>query len=476
MNRPFDEAKYKRLLDGLEFSVLRYSEVNQENSHFRIESEYFAKKYIAADLTIRSGKFSRIADIATVTDGEHGSPKLDDLSGIIYLSGQNVKDNFLDLNDIRYCSKELHNKNLRSTLTVGSVLLSIVGTVGNATVIYQDILGNTDRNVATIKEISPHYSPYFLSTFLNCRFGKYQTERASTGNVQPLLNLIQVKSILVPILSNSFQFHIESFVKSAHQKREQSKTLYAEAENLLLDELGLHDWQPSEEQIAVKSFKESFLATGRFDAEYYQPKYQTLMALLGRSDQQIGEVADLAKDRFDPARSDSFEYIEIGSLSGDGSTESETLLAAEAPSRAQWIVRAGDVITSTVRPIRRLSALIENQQSGFVCSSGFAVLRPTNIAAELLLVYLRAPIICEILDLHTTASMYPAISTDDLLAIPIPAFSDELTNAVTRKIRESRIAKQESKCLLDLAKRGVEMAIEEDEATAMQWMEAQTHN
>ena len=184
-------------------------------------------------------------------------------------------------------------------------------------------------------------------------------------------------------------------------------------------------------------------------------------------------VADLAKDRFDPSRVDSFEYIEIGNLSGDGSTESETLSAAGAPSRAQWIVQAGDVITSTVRPIRRLSALVEKEQRGFVCSSGFAVLRPTNIAAELLLVFLRAPIICEILDLHTTASMYPAISTDDLMTIPIPTFSDRLAVEVTQKISQSRLAKQKSKRLLDLAKRGVEMAIEQDEATAMHWMDAQ---
>jgi hypothetical protein len=50
---------------------------------------------------------------------------------------------------------------------------------------------------------------------------------------------------------------------------------------------------------------------------------------------------------------------------------------------------------------------------------GFAVLKSTEIELEVLLVYLRFSVVCEILDFHTTASMYPAISTEDLLNIPI---------------------------------------------------------
>jgi type I restriction enzyme M protein len=53
----------------------------------------------------------------------------------------------------------------------------------------------------------------------------------------------------------------------------QSKLEYQQAEDLLLSELGLKDWQPTEETVAVKSLTESFLSSGRFDAEYYQPKY-----------------------------------------------------------------------------------------------------------------------------------------------------------------------------------------------------------
>jgi hypothetical protein len=38
------------------------------------------------------------------------------------------------------------------------------------------------------------------------------------------------------------------------------------------------DFLPNTENINIKSFKDSFVANGRLDAEYYQPKYEELMA------------------------------------------------------------------------------------------------------------------------------------------------------------------------------------------------------
>ena len=37
------------------------------------------------------------------------------------------------------------------------------------------------------------------------------------------------------------------------------------------------DFKPSVENIATKSFKESFETSGRLDSEYYQPKYDEII-------------------------------------------------------------------------------------------------------------------------------------------------------------------------------------------------------
>ncbi len=151
----------------------------------------------------------------------------------------------------------------------------------------------------------------------------------------------------------------------------------------------------------------------------------------------------------------------------NGNSVSHVVPGEEAPSRATWIVQPGDVITSTVRPIRCLTGLIEPEQAANICSSGFAVLTPKGIPGELLFAYLRLPVICELMDLHTTASMYPAISTTDLMRLPFLLPDDATIKKVKQQITAARTARREAHALLEKAKQAVEIAIEKNEAAGM---------
>ena len=164
---------------------------------------------------------------------------------------------------------------------------------------------------------------------------------------------------------------------------------------------------------------------------------------------------------------ETFEYIEISGLRSDGTATSEPTPTDEAPSRASQLVRKSDIITSTVRPIRQLSAIIAPEQDEHVCSSGFVVLNPQFIAPEVLLTYLRLPVICELMDLHTSASLYPAISERDLLKLPIPRIADKTAQPIITQVRQAHAARQQAQALLAKAKRAVELAIEEGEKAAL---------
>ncbi len=199
--------------------------------------------------------------------------------------------------------------------------------------------------------------------------------------------------------------------------------------------------------------------SGRFDAEYFNPRTQNIIEALSRDGLAIADVARLAKRRFRPEASVEFRYIEIADVTGNGTADSNPVAGEEAPSRATQFVESGDVITTTVRPIRRLSAIVTDEQDGHVCSSGFAVLKPHDVEPELLLVYLRLPLVCELLDLRTTASMYPVISTAALMNIPISLPDDATRERIVSKVRESFNARREARRLLEEAKAMVEQAI-----------------
>jgi type I restriction enzyme S subunit len=69
------------------------------------------------------------------------------------------------------------------------------------------------------------------------------------------------------------------------------------------------------------------------------------------------------------------DYIDIGNVqAGRGIVGSESLRFGTAPSRARRILRADDVLVSTVRTYLRAVASVNDEHDGAVCSTGFTVL------------------------------------------------------------------------------------------------------
>jgi type I restriction enzyme M protein len=479
----FDAVKYQQLMDRLEAVELSLSEVLDNNIYFRIDSEYYYKRFMVADKILRRKNCQNINEFATVTDGEHGSPDLDKYSEIIYLSGKNIKENFLDLSDIQYCSEKLHKKNLRSSVKVGNILMSIVGTVGNASVIHEKFIGNTDRNVATIKDINLYFSPYFISTFINSYYGRYQTERFSTGNVQPLLNLLQVKSILIPKLDQNFQIEIKKLVETSHSLKSRSLNFYQQAEDLLLTELGLKDWQPSEETIAFKSFTESFLSSGRLDAEYYQPKYDQLIERLKEKVElmSLGNLLILNQRGKQPQYiEDENEYkLGLPVVNSKHVREGEVILTDNrygylSENNNQIKIQTNDVLINGtgVGTIGRCAPYLYTQKA--LPDNHVTILRINSLDPVYLSIYLNSMVGQLQVEKYFKGSsgqieLYPN-EISQFLVWNAPQY---IQQKIRSQVESSHQKREQSKQLLEIAKIGVEKAIETDEETATDWINQQ---
>ena len=105
-------------------------------------------------------------------------------------------------------------------------------------------------------------------------------------------------------------------------------------------------------------------------------------------------------------------------------------------------------------------------------STEFIVLRPTktSIGPEALLVFLRSPYVQTILKWSQDGSNHPRFDEKALLAIPIPPTVERLQHQLCNKMKAAIAARQESRRLLDTAKRVVEIAIEEGEAAARRFL------
>lgn len=437
-----------------------WSEISlgQVNVAERLDAEFFQLDYIAYEKAVRKRSPIRLGDAAkTIQRGIQ--PNYDDDGTIPVIRTVNVRELELSRARQEFVSEAFLKANPRGKVIAGDIVVTStgIGTLGRVGYLSEDAAYFADGHIAYIRNVQGIH-PLYVTTFLQCRIGYALIEKRQRGSSgQMEVYPFDLADIPIPRLPN-VEDRVVDVCKSALGTVKRATTDYAEAESLLVSALGLNKLDLTPRLFYERSYKDAAVA-GRLDAEYFNPRAQNLIAALSRDRLTIADVAKLATRRFKPTPGAEFHYIEIGDVGGNGEAESTPVMGEDAPSRATWIVKPGDVITSTVRPIRRLSAVVTDDQAGYVCSSGFAVLTPTGVEPELLLAYLRLPLVCELLDLNTTASMYPAISTPDLMKIPV-SLPDKPTRAkIVAKVKESFAARREARRLLDDAKALIENAI-----------------
>lgn len=114
-------------------------------------------------------------------------------------------------------------------------------------------------------------------------------------------------------------------------------------------------------------------------------------------------------------------YIDIGNVDSQGRVHDIVNYRFEAaPSRARRVVRDGDVIISTVRTYLQAIAPVENPPGNLIVSTGFAVVRPSNLLDHRFCKYaLRANRFLWEVESRSTGVSYPAINASDLGDIKI---------------------------------------------------------
>lgn len=197
------------------------------------------------------------------------------------------------------------------------------------------------------------------------------------------------------------------------------------------------------ESEAVYTVPEKML-NARLDVEHYHPEDRALLELLQTSGAKpLGEIADILNetDDFRLASNGDIRYIAISDL--DARTmqvvSQQIIKPHEAPSRATYRVRKGDIITaisgaSTGTP-RHATALITEDEDGAICSNGFAVLRNIHGVDPLFLpAYMRTEYYLRQVRRLMTGHAIPAISIDDLAKVLVPIPSIEVQKKISDEI------------------------------------------
>lgn len=144
---------------------------------------------------------------------------------------------------------------------------------------------------------------------------------------------------------------------------------------------------------------------------------------VGASEVRVSEVAELNPE-IAIGHEGTLRYLDIAAL-GIGRFEWPQLTAwANAPGRARRRLRKGDVVWSTVRPNRRSHALVLDDNSSLIGSTGLAQMRATKVHWSYLYEATRRPCFGEYLEAETSGSAYPAIAPQRVGFAPIELMAE----------------------------------------------------
>ena len=166
----------------------------------------------------------------------------------------------------------------------------------------------------------------------------------------------------------------------------------------------------------------------RFDPRYHSPLFlHNLRRIRARSYITVGECCLLSEETWNRVTlfAETFPYIEIGAISTEDGVimTKEELLTSEAPSRAQMVIRSGDILVSMTRPTRNAIARVPANIRTAIASTGFAVIRSVNsdvVLPDYLFHALRLGFCTLQFCQRSSGGNYPAITKDDLRKVLLP--------------------------------------------------------
>jgi hypothetical protein len=293
------------------------------------------------------------------------------------------------------------------------------------------------------------------------------------------LTLKRVGRILTykPANKNIEKLFRDLFIKSQQLNKECTEE-YKKAEAMLLDELGLLKWKPKHRLSFIKNFSDT-KSVDRIDAEYFQPMYEEIVKAVKSSRNQacLGDIVSIKKciePGSDAYRDNGIPFLRVSNLSkyGINNDNQQFLLESLYDTLKAHQPKKGEILLSKdASP--GIAYYLKDTPGKMIPSGG--ILRLTvkdtdSIRPEYLTLVLNSIIVQKQIERDAGGSVINHWLVDQVRNTLFPILPVSVQKPISEKVDQSFSDREQSKRLLDIAKRGVEMAIEKNEKEAESWV------
>ena len=470
---PFNEAKYKALMDGLECSETQLSNVRNATDYFRIEAEYHTAKTIVYQNS-NKGK-----DV--ISKIQYGTSKFcdEDPQGYPVLRLNELNNGFIEIPQ-KYCHIISDEEFESLRLHKGDVV--IIRTNGNPNLVGRSavILEETNMAFASyLYRVVPNekINSETLVSYLNCKYGRKEIDKNSMKGNQTNFSPAKFRDITIPDFGNAFQVEIRRTIEQAYCLRKAANSHYRKASKTLIMCFCLDNLTTS--GISTKPLSESFGTSGRLDAEYYQPKYDTLFeALANVNTKKLGGTAGIVtiKKSIEPGSAayvdDGIPFVRVSDMNKYEITEPEIKLDPKVILSPAKLFPKKDTILFSKDGSVGIAYKVDADM--VVITSGallhLTVRNTSEVLPDYLTLVLNSPVVQLQAERDSNGAIIQHWKPSEIENVVIPVLNMEIQKEIAAKVQESFALRKKSKQLLEYAKQAVEMAIEKGEDVALEWL------
>jgi restriction endonuclease S subunit len=440
-------------------------EASKAFSTNRLDAEFFQPRYVEIEKRLSNAGAVRLEQFLTdIRYGLNVPPDYVD-EGLPFIRALNLKEYGIEgeILNIPYTVEDVGEINI---LADGDLLIVRSGAnVGDVGVVTEDLRGGSFGSYVIRLRVK-NINPYYLYVFLKCIFGREQTVRFRSGAAQPNISIPNLKELMIFAPLDEQQTEIENLFFLSYHAKQRANEIYTEAENLLLHELGLDTLDLSHELTYERNFSE-VAAAGRYDAQFFQPKYQKVIDTLSErwTVEAIGTWGKALKGR------SVGEYIEKGIpvvRSGDlTDIDNVESFKHASPAEDLFYLKRGDVCISSIGfgSIGKVQ-VFDKEDQPYATVSEVTVVRQNRVNPYYLQIFLQS--LAGQLQIErwiTGATGQLHLYPRDVEKFIIPVLPEAQQLRFEKIANKARQVRQEAKQLLEDAKRRVEQMILGEEAS-----------
>jgi restriction endonuclease S subunit len=305
------------------------------------------------------------------------------------------------------------------------------------------------------------------------------------GGSQPEIAPYYLSNIPIPNFNLKFQRIVEKLLLASESSIGKSKQTYSQAEIILLKEIGLLNFEPSKVAVNIKSFKESFGVTKRLDAEYYQIKYeQVIDKITTQKHDLLNNIVEISKS-IEPGSNhysdeEGLPFYRVSDYNKFGLSKPDKELTSSFVADNKDLIGKlkpkKDTILFSKDGSVGTAYLLREDLDG-ITSSAILHLQVKN-TKEILPEYLTLALNSKLVQMQAERDAGGSIilhwRKEEIEQVVVPIIDFKKQEQIAELVEESFKLKVESERLLEVAKKAVEMAIEEDEATATKFIKDNT--